>query len=442
VVFVDTDAPVLSQLAADATLSADATIDTLRVDVIVGETSLAASQIFVVPEVSSWPVSFAVVGPKFPVRLRLRGFRAELAEREQIGDSSLLAAPPEIAIDRLIELAQPTKLESIAVTLAGDCLGAPASFLGAGNTCIDGARRDALPREAIDISAEEHGTRAGTWQAARRAPCTRTSPPGARCIPGGFTLLGDAGLAGLDHTLHLSPIPYRPARIRPFHLDRTEVTVGRFRSLVVAGKIDSSDLPVSAQTEPFCTWLGAADAKNDDLPLNCVSSKLAESVCTLFGGTLASEARWEHAARGRGARLPYPWGRDHPACCTASIERGRLAFKPMCAASATQVGVEPAGSHPIKPGCAGGGDETSEGVLDLGGSLSELTADRLADFDAPCWRYRGVAIDPRCDDANVTARVLRGGSWASHFHFARGGIRSSYAGLEVIGFRCAYSDAP
>jgi hypothetical protein len=142
-VIVDTDAPLVGQLAGRTDLSPDAAVDLLRVDVLDGRRPIEQCEI-TAPEPAGWPISFGVLTPDAPerraVRLRLRLFRAVLAVAEAgpplqricgraLGQGSMTEPRPEVTIERLVDLPLPGQgVAPIHVLLSFDCLGEPSSF--------------------------------------------------------------------------------------------------------------------------------------------------------------------------------------------------------------------------------------------------------------------------------------------------------------------------
>jgi hypothetical protein len=114
----------------------------------------------------------------------------------------------------------------------------------------------------------------------------------------------------------------------------------------------------------------------------------------------------------------------------------------LCAGS----GPEPAGSHPRSAECGDLGDESRDRLLDLGGSLIEVTLDSLLPYDHPCWGPpTGLIRDPRCNDDSTTSRSGRGAGWSEGLVMARSALRRRVLSVEAgpnAGFRCAYGDGP
>jgi formylglycine-generating enzyme required for sulfatase activity len=317
-------------------------------------------------------------------------------------------------------------------------MGAQPSFQPPLRTCIDDARREDSPRAGVEAGAG--GTSlAGQSPFVGERPCASESPLGAACIPGGLGVVGDAEIEGLIDSIPISPP--RPVLLTAFHMDKNEFTVGRYRALLNARKVtEEPRLKDPAESlRKDCTWVGATSASQDGFPLNCISYAGATAACKAAGGRLPTDAEWEYAARGRGLATRFPWGDDSPRCCTASV--GRIQFDGLfeCGGS----GVEPVMSHVGAESCSGRADVSRDGIFDLGGSLSELTADEGVSLRDVCWIGPGLVRDPRCASFQPAAgRFSRGGDWASgSFLSASAFRRRSSTPSNTTGFRCVYDAA-
>jgi len=440
-IVVDTDAPVVGQLPGSPTLSGDAAIDSLRVDFLGDQGAAYASQTFVAPEVLDWPISFGVVTPEGladePALIRLRAFRGVLADVEQIGDDTELRPRAETAIDRLVAIPLAEDgVQGYRVTLSLECFGRSARFLPL-STCIDAAQLTADPSEGLEPQGEIRRTRAGTAELAQAVQCSAAPMENRICISGGFTLLGDLLIVGVADLLFADSVPLRPVHLSPFWLDRTEVTVGRYRTIHSQLQGTPPALPDANNWQlSDCTWRGPDDNSNDAMPLNCVNWDTAREICQLLGGDLPTEAQWEHAASGRGQGRRFSWGDQPASCCVASLARGT---------QCPDEGPEPSGSHPPES-CNGLGDVSRDGVVDLGGSLAEFQRDSFRPYDDDeCWAIDGIAFDPYCQVGDSSTFAVRGGNYQSGLGTALAALRMKYTQPSVNhthGFRCATGDGP
>jgi formylglycine-generating enzyme required for sulfatase activity len=446
VVVVDTDAHLVAELATAQNVSADATIDTLRIDVFDSSGTEYDAHTLVVSAPSTWPVSFGIEPPKGgsgSVLLRIRAFRALFAEAGTVnGGQPTLDPLAEVTIDRLVAASFPASgVETAAVTLATDCMGTPVTFGAHKTTCIDANQTMADPQDGIS-SAAISVSKVGTWAPAFDVACA--SQPGANqvCIDGGFAILGDLNDIGTTAAeVSEEPVPLRPVVVAPFWLDETEFTVGHLRQLVQAGSFTAT-LPTtlddpSVDDSAYCTWLGMDQGANDMKPINCIGSDAAALACKLSGARLPTEVEWEYAARGRGQRLSYPWGDEYPQCCTASLSRLGPVTAVQCEPAS---GVEPVGSHPISAACGGTGDVSRDNVMDMGGSLIEVVSTMFAPYTDPCWAAPAILrAPPQCTSGTVPA--ARGSFWNGGLATAFGARRDSFSASPTTGFRCASDGA-
>jgi formylglycine-generating enzyme required for sulfatase activity len=195
-----------------------------------------------------------------------------------------------------------------------------------------------------------------------------------------------------------------------YWIDRTEVTVARYRQCVSAGQCA---LPPYAD--------GGERYDQPDLPVSLVTWNDARRFCAWAGGRLPTEAEWERAARGLSGRR-YPWGNvynpflsNHGAWALEDHD-GRDGFLELA----------PVGSFPD--------GRTPEGVDDLAGNVEEW----VADWFAPEYP-KASAANPRGPDAG-DRRVVRGGGYVRGRPWLRGAARNAEPAAERapwIGFRCA-----
>lgn len=431
VVVVDTDAPLTAQLVERPELPPDAVIDSLRIDVIAEGGKRLETRELTVPDPRDWPLSFGVVADGVrPERLRLRAFRGRDATVDAEG---LLVPPPRRTIDRVVTFDRsPEGREEVGIRLSFACLGVRPSFASPLRTCIDASQPEGTPSGGrIDVPT---AVTAGDSPLLVSHPCSGVGPPGTICIAGGFSVLGDDQLAGLDDLLVVDANPPLPVIISPFWMDRTEVTVGMLRGLYADGLVADEPAEADPGVQGFesCSWRGRDETSQDALPINCLSVATTEAICSARGGRLPTEAEWEHAAGGRGAGRVYPWG-DESACCGSQLGRliGPCSFQP---------GPTPVGTFATPDSCAFG-DISRDGVLDLGGNLVEITSDPAEPFDAACWSYEGIARDPRCLEGDDD-RVARGGAWNTGLALAHTSHRKVYIAAANAGMRCVFEDSP
>jgi formylglycine-generating enzyme required for sulfatase activity len=159
-------------------------------------------------------------------------------------------------------------------------------------------------------------------------PCCGSPLVAAGSFFRNYDVANDAAFKDMSH----------PATVSDFRLDSYEVTVGRFRAFVAAGKgtqldppatdsgahphvaasgweaiwndslaVDTTSLVAGLACDPmFATWTESPGA-NEARPINCITWYEAMAFCTWDGGYLPSEAEWNYAAAGGLAQRAYPW---------------------------------------------------------------------------------------------------------------------------------------
>ena len=219
--------------------------------------------------------------------------------------------------------------------------------------------------------------------------------------PGGAFTMGSA-----DRAAPPNERPPHVVTLKPFWLDRTEVTVGAYRACVLQ---DGRCAP-PPRTSAKCTY-----AMGDpELPVSCVRWADAESFCRAKKKRLPSEAEWEFAARGITTAV-YPWGGTRSSCSVA-VTLVRDTNSVSCS-----------GARPSRVGTHAAGG-SGFGVQDLSGNVEEWVADYYAEHLAH--------VAPRTG----SSRVLRGGGWLSAPSASRTTTRNWGSVIEAganVGFRCA-----
>lgn len=257
-------------------------------------------------------------------------------------------------------------------------------------------------------------------------------------------------------------LPQRAVRLHAFRLDRHEVRNADFatwlesirrtdsQAIEIRTRRDSSD--GSAFYEIFmrgtllCVLdkdrtFGGLTVKNghfevrkglENRPVTTVTWQGARRFCMDRGARLPSEAEWEYAATDRG-RYDNPWGDEDPDCSHSVVERGTVYHR--CTGQ----------TPPLPDVCSSRKDITSDGVCDLGGSLSEWVEDLFSPSYPTCESTGCLSPVVRGATETEHARglhVLRGGAWSLDLLSTRStGRRSAMENLDYpsgeIGFRCA-----
>jgi formylglycine-generating enzyme required for sulfatase activity len=173
--------------------------------------------------------------------------------------------------------------------------------------------------------------------------------------------------------------------VAAFAIDRSEVTVARFRECANAAACPR----ISDESEP-------------GRPVRNISPDEAQRFCEFAGGRLPSSDEWLFAAAGAAGRR-YPWGNTGLVCRRATFG---LVVGP-CGVAAT--GPDFSGARPD--------GATPEGVLDLSGNVAEWTREPDGSFVARGGSYR-----------SEQAGDLK--TWA---------VEARKTRAPYVGFRCAYA---
>jgi serine/threonine-protein kinase len=174
------------------------------------------------------------------------------------------------------------------------------------------------------------------------------------------------------------------------------------------GTADAASAPTAATPDYLSEWSSRCNAHGgqDNHPINCVDLREAQAFCTWKEKRLPSEAEWDLAARGVENRI-FPWGASAPSeCGDACYDKNGACLR---RAAGGGVATCVAGGRPA--------DKTPEGVFDMGGNVSEWTADG----------------------------VVRGGNFADVADLLKSTTRHEVAPALAhakLGFRCAADAAP
>ena len=220
-------------------------------------------------------------------------------------------------------------------------------------------------------------------------PAIPAAPDGMVHVPGGDFLMGSDDAEELSRPAHF-------VSVRPFFIDRTEVTNEAYRRFVEATNYD-----------PPSTWKdGAFSPGEEQMPVTGVTWYDAAAYAAWAGKRLPTEAEWEFAARGAEGRK-YPWGNDWDATL-ANLDNNIKALRRV-----------------------GEGTPSPLGVFDLAGNAWEWTAS-----DARA--YPGSKEFPR---SRLKLKIIRGGNWKSNQETAAATFRGFYGAsgekdYSSTSFRC------
>lgn len=169
--------------------------------------------------------------------------------------------------------------------------------------------------------------------------------------------------------------------VQGFMLDKYELTVGRVRAWVEAGRpVPAADASIGRDSsgrdvhwraawkvqsieklrgwERYDTWR----VNRDDLPKNFLDWFTAAAVCHYAGGRLPNDAEWRYVATGGDENRTFPWGADEQ-----TPERAIYNCMGDGDKSCSLADILPVGSRPLGVG--------RWGHMDLAGSMFEWTID-------------------------------------------------------------------
>jgi formylglycine-generating enzyme required for sulfatase activity len=226
--------------------------------------------------------------------------------------------------------------------------------------------------------------------------------------------------------------PLRQVALSAYRIDRTEVSIREFEAFATAGGYSNSAL----WSKDAATWLSGhpngagpelrASGRDGDHPVVAVTWYEADAYCRWRGGSLPTEAQWEHAACGNGGTR-YPWG-DSEEVDAPWYAEGKFGH-------VTSVHTRPVGQQDK-------GLEGPFGLLFAAGNVWEWTQDWYhRDAYTPSSANRDTPATDPVGPTSGTWKTMRGGaymnlpSYCSCSH--REPARPDRLAL-TTGFRCAY----
>jgi formylglycine-generating enzyme required for sulfatase activity len=225
-------------------------------------------------------------------------------------------------------------------------------------------------------------------------------------IPGGEYLIGRNSGDFLDPYEK----PQHTVTLRPFYIDRTEVTNADYQKF-----IEATGHPAPA------SWVGGRFEDGKELfPVTGVTLSDAEAYARWAGKRLPTEEEWEAAAHGRTPTV-FPWG--------DTFDPSRANVKASGLGVPVRVGTYPAGASPF-------------GVLDMTGNVWEWTASEAQLYPGsnekpPSW---DKPLNP-----GTRLQIIRGGAFTEDTKRCtvtyRNWVPSDFKSRE-LGFRCAQDQPP
>jgi formylglycine-generating enzyme required for sulfatase activity len=230
-------------------------------------------------------------------------------------------------------------------------------------------------------------------------------------------------------------LPVHPVTLAPFALSKYEITNAQYEKFDPTHK-ELRDEYSALDNDPviyvswrdaakYCNWLSTQNHLTPVYDEKTWSPDLAAN-----GYRLPTEAQWEYVAGGRGENRIYPWGNQAPGAQYGNINGAASLDMDAALRGEGNIGAVPVGSYPT--------GASRDGVMDLGGNVSEWCAD---------W-YDPYTAEAQTDPLGTTPsnyRAIRGGSWGYYNYSQRVSDReynnAGYPGYIYIGIRVALPKA-
>ena len=259
-------------------------------------------------------------------------------------------------------------------------------------------------------------------------------PDGMVKVPGGTFEYGtdSSAIAALSAQYHLSDqtiiapeAPQRKITMKPFYLDKGDVTIADFVRFVVKDTawLPKGDSAKFQNGDYLRMWAsGRVVAGSDSIPVTWVTWFSARAFCRYMGRRLPTEVEWEYAARGGIASGDiFPWGDAPPDTSRANY-------------GASGIG------HPTRAMMY---PPNGYGLYDMAGNVWQFTADQWSDPRDPPGKGPVVLQpwSPKNPSMDLLTRVvIRGGSYDGAPVNMRVRYRDSHPAGDAkpfVGFRCA-----
>jgi formylglycine-generating enzyme required for sulfatase activity len=221
-----------------------------------------------------------------------------------------------------------------------------------------------------------------------------------------------------------------PAKVSDFYLDKYEITVGRLRPFVNAGKGTRANPPTPgdgvhpkipgsgwdsawnfelagdtaalktnlSRSSTYQTWTDT-EGPNESKPINYLDWYTAFAFCAWDGGRLPTEAEWNFAASGGSEQRYYPW--SNPS--TSTLIDDSYAFYNCNGTGSCTL--------PLAVGTKSPKGDGKWGHSDLAGNLNEWTLDWYATaLVNPCVDCANLVYPP---SSELAMRAYRGGGFGN-----------------------------